>query len=313
MSLCLAAACFFTLLFPGGSSGNEDPIWAYDFRETFYDLAFLNKLDAVIVGARGHVLVTHRKYKNLWSPRQSGTKELLTCVSFIDDTHGWAAGHGGTIIHTADGGHVWEIQRDSSPQNQPLLDIQIVSPTVGYACGAYSTFLKTADGGKTWTEISTGFDSNYNGLAFLDADTGYLVGEFGTVIRTRDGAISWEQLDLGGYQGSLFGITLVTAQKIIVYGIAGKVLRSDDGGRAWEDVTPGVPQSLFRGAVSGNDVVLVGGSGTILYSRDGGRTFAERNDKDLTTFAGVCPHPEGGFLCVGTTGKIFRITASDTP
>ena len=178
----------------------------------FYDIAFLNEETAVIVGARGRVLVSHPKYTNLWSPRDSGTKELLTCLSFVDEKNGWAAGHGGVILHTEDGGNTWRIQRESSPENNPLFDIQFLSPSVGYACGAYDTFLKTTDGGKTWTLTAPGSDYIYNGLAFLDEETGYLVGEFGTVLRTRDGGNSWEKLDLGGYEGSLFGITLLSPQ-----------------------------------------------------------------------------------------------------
>ncbi len=302
--------CLFTLAPAGHASGDDPPIWAFDFRDTFYDIAFHNQQEAVIVGARGRVLVTHKRHKSLWSVRDSGTKELLTCLSFADDKHGWAAGHGGIILYTADGGQTWEVQRESLPENQPLFDIQCLSPKVAYACGAFDTFLKTTDGGNTWTSISTAVDNIYNGLAFLDEDNGFLAGEFGTVLRTTDGGRSWRQLDLGGYEGSLFGITLLSEREILAYGIAGKIMRSEDGGHTWEDVSPGIRQSLFRAAVNRDEVLIVGAAGTILYSSDGGKRFEERNDKDLTTFAGVSTHPEGGFLCVGERGKIFEFDIS---
>ncbi len=300
------------LSIPSWASAYETLIWTFDFRDVFYDIEFLNEETAVIVGARGRVLVSHPKYKNLWSPRDSGTKELLTCVSFVDDRRGWAAGHGGVIVHTADGGETWRIQRESSPENQPLLDIQFLSPMVGYACGAYDTFLGTTDGGKNWTLSAPGSDNIYNGLAFLDERTGYLVGEFGTVLETTDGGKSWEQHDLGGFEGSLFGITLLSPKEILVYGIAGKVLRSGDGGLHWVDVSADQNKSLFRGAAHGGDVVLVGASGTLLVSTDGGKTFLKRVDKDFTAFAGVCPHPGEGFVCVGERGKIKHLQRVDT-
>ncbi len=298
------AALLVLLCIPSWASSDESPIWTFDFRDVFYDIAFLNEEVAAIVGARGRVLVSHPKYPNLWSPRDSGTKQLLTCLSFVDDRRGWAAGHGGIIVHTADGGNTWQIQRASSAENQPLLDIQFLSPEVGYACGAYDTFLSTADGGKTWTLSAPGSDNIYNSLAFLDEENGYLVGEFGTVLRTTDGGKSWEQLDLGGFQGSLFGITLLSPQSILVYGIAGKVLRSEDGGRQWQDVSADQAKSLFRGAVNGEKVVLVGASGTRLVSEDGGKTFTKNLDKDFISFAGVGAHPRGGFVCLGERGKI---------
>jgi photosystem II stability/assembly factor-like uncharacterized protein len=273
----------------------------------FYDIAFLNQNTAVVVGAGGRVLVSHPKYANLWSPRDSGTKELLTCLSFADERRGWAAGHGGVIIHTDDGGRTWKVQREASSENHPLFDIQFLNPLVGYACGAYDTFLKSTDGGKTWVLSSPGSDNIYNGLAFGDEETGFLVGEFGTVLRTTDGGTSWEEIELKGFEGSLFGITLLSSETLLVYGIAGNVFRSEDGGRHWVDVSTDQDKSLFRGAAHGDAVVLVGASGARLVSSDGGRSFLNRVDEDFTSFAGVGAHPGGGFVCVGERGKIAHL------
>jgi photosystem II stability/assembly factor-like uncharacterized protein len=290
------------------SLADEAPVWTFDFRDLFCDVVMLDEQNAVIVGGRGRVLTTHDRYKSLWCPRDSGTKNLLTCLSFVDNRNGWAAGHAGVIVHTRDGGRSWEVQRQPSPDNDPLFDIQFVSPDVGYACGAYGTLLKSSDGGKTWSSLATEVDHNYNELVFLDERTGYLAGEFGTLLRTRDGGDTWERLDLNGFEGSFFGMLLLTPQKLLLFGISGKILRSDDGGFSWEDVSlPSCTQSLSAGAARGNEVVLVGRSGTLLISTDGGRTFTPRNDQDLTTFAGVCAHPKGGFLCVGERGKILPV------
>jgi photosystem II stability/assembly factor-like uncharacterized protein len=166
--------------------------------------------------------------------------------------------------------------------------------------------LKTTDGGQTWTSVPTGVENVYYGLAFVDEEEGYLVGEFGTVMHTTDGAGSWKQLDLGDYRYSLFGVVLLSQREVLVHGIAGSLLRSEDGGLSWQDVSPGIHQSLFAAAVRGNEVALVGRSGVILYSKDKGKTFEERNDPELTSFAGVAAHPDGGFLCVGELGKIIH-------
>jgi photosystem II stability/assembly factor-like uncharacterized protein len=305
--LLLLAFLLLVVSIPSWASSDEHPIWTFDFRDLFFDIEYLNEETAVIVGARGRVLVSHPKYKNLWSPRDSGTKQALTCVSFADERNGWAAGHGGVIIHTSDGGETWRIQRESSPENSPLFDIQFPTPSVGYACGSYDTFLKTTDGGETWTLTAPGSDYIYSGLAFLDEETGYLVGEFGTVLRTTDGGKSWERLDLGGYEGSLFGITLLDPQRILVHGVAGSVFRSEDGGQHWVDVSLDQDKSLFRGAVDGDKVVLVGSTGTVLISTDRGKTFLLRVDKDFISFAGVAAHPRGGFVCVGERGKIDHL------
>ncbi|MEW6443921.1 MAG: YCF48-related protein [bacterium] len=305
----LACALTAALASPPAARAAEGAgaIWRFDFRDVFYDATFVRPDWGVVVGARGRILTSHERYPNLWAVRESGTTELLTCLSFADERHGWAAGHGGIILGTTDGGRTWEVQRESAPENQPLFDIQFPTFQAGYACGAFDTFLKTADGGKSWEEIPTGLDIMLNGMAFADELQGYMVGEFGTVVRTRDGGASWEKLDTGDYQGSLFGITLLSEQEILVCGIAGKILRSEDAGETWSGIPSATDQSLFRGAAQGEEVVLAGNSGTILCSRDRGKHFIPRKDEDLTSFAGVCPHPGGGFLCLGDTGKIVHL------
>lgn len=310
--IALGLALFVLMLAASGQASGEDAsIWKYDFRDVFYDIHFVNPEKAVIVGARGRILTTHSSSPKLWSVRDSGTKELLTCLSFADGKHGWAAGHGGVILHTTDGGTSWEVQRKTALENKPLFDIQGLSQTTGYACGAGDTVLKTTDGGLTWTSVPTGVENIYYGLAFVDEEKGYLVGEVGTVMHTTDGGRSWKQLDLGDFRFSLFGIVLLSEQEILVYGIAGAILRSEDGGLSWQDVSPDVQQSLFGVAVRGNEVVLVGRSGIILYSKDRGKTFEERNDEELTSFAGVTAPPDEGFLCVGELGKIYRVDTSE--
>ena len=39
--------------------------------------------------------------------------DRLASVSFVDKTHGWAAGGLGTILHTSDGGATWKEQETS--------------------------------------------------------------------------------------------------------------------------------------------------------------------------------------------------------
>ncbi len=279
----------------------------FDYKDTFFDIAYINKRKAVIVGDRGRVLVTHEKYENLWAPRNSKTKEMLTSVSFIDEQHGWAAGHGGVIIHTGDGGESWEVLRESSVQNLPLFDIQFVSKNIGYACGAYDTLLKTTDGGTSWSTLSTGTDFIYNGVFFRDPENGFLLGEFGSLLRTSDGGETWKQMNINGYQGSLFGIVFLSGQKALAHGISGKLIISDDGGENWTDIPTGTEEALFMAAAKGDDVAVVGRSGIMLLSNDGAKSFTRKQELDNNSFAGVAAHPEGGFVGVGEFGKILRI------
>lgn len=307
----LAISMWFTfaLLAVPAFSEQQSPVWMFDYKEIFFDITYVNKQKAVIVGDRGRVLVSHETYERLWTPRDSKTNEMLTSVSFIDDQYGWAAGHGGVIIHTDDGGENWEVLRASSPRNLPLFDIQFVSRKVGYACGAYDTLLKTTDGGVSWNSLSTGADVIYNGLFFHDVENGFLLGEFGTLLRTSDGGATWEQMNIDGYQGSLFGIIFLSPQKALAHGIRGKLILSQDGGENWADIPSGTEEALFMAARKGDDVAVVGRSGVYLLSNDGARTFTRKQEPGNNSFAGVAAHPGGGFVGVGEFGTILKIEA----
>ena len=163
---------------------------------------------------------------------------------------------------------------------------------------------------RTWRSLPTGTDTIYNGLFFHDAENGFLLGEFGTLMRTRDGGESWEQMNIGDYQGSLFGITFLTPDKALAYGINGKLIVSRDGGETWTDIPTGTEEALYRAAVRGDEVVIVGKSGVILKSTDNAQSFARTLEPDNYSLAGVCAHAADGFVAVGEFGKILNIDPS---
>ncbi len=305
--LIITGTFFISCADPETSGPRNEPIYTFDYRDVFFDIIYITKERAVIVGSYGRVLVSHSKNTHLWSPRDSKTKETLTSLSFVNEKSGWAAGHGGIIIHTSDGGETWSVQRESSPENQPILDLQFLSESIGYACGAYDTVLKTYDGGKTWHKLSTGIDNIYNTLGFLNEYVGFLAGEFGTIVKTVDGGRSWSRIDLGGYKGTLFGLNVMPPGRVIAYGIKGKLIMSWDGGQTWSNLYSGVSEPLFRAAFNGKDIAVVGRTGTILLSNNSGGSFTVKWEEDLTSLAGVCAHPEGGFMCVGELGKILKV------
>ncbi len=88
-----------------------------------------------------------------WSAQTSGTTSDLVGVSFVDQSHGWAVGHGGTILATTDGGATWSAQ--TSGTTQLLWGVSFVDQSHGWAVGLGDTILATTDGGATWSAQSS--------------------------------------------------------------------------------------------------------------------------------------------------------------
>ena len=76
-------------------------------------------------------------------------------MAFTDPRHGWAAGHGGEILKTEDGGETWTLQYAAGP-NVVLLSLWFENAGHGIAVGAFGFAIETRDGGRTWKRIAIG-------------------------------------------------------------------------------------------------------------------------------------------------------------
>jgi len=115
----------------------------------------------VAVGARGDVLVSDDAHA--WRQVEVPTRATLTAVAAVD-ANVWTVGHDGMILHSADAGEHWQIQRKDPwqaanaggdpTQGAPLLDVLFVDARHGFAVGAYSLALRSEDGGESWQPMT---------------------------------------------------------------------------------------------------------------------------------------------------------------
>lgn len=234
----------------------------------------------VAVGARGEVILSDDGGRQWRQARQVPVDFTLTAVSFVDDKEGWAVGHGGVVIHTADGGETWQLQRSATDVDQPLFTVYFRDRQHGWAAGLWSLLLQTEDGGKTWTTlhlpVAAGSKrSDLNLLRFFpgSGDTLYLAAEQGTLFRTTDAGQHWDLLATGSKASLWSGAVVQPSGALIVAGLGGKLLRSTDGGSQWQTVALPTSGSITR--VQATQGLLTASSleGKILQSRDEGASW----------------------------------------
>ena len=163
----------------------------------------------------------------------AGTADLAA-LQFVSATTGWAAGAGGEIIKTADGGVSWSPQASGTTQN--LSALKFIDAQHGWAVGDQGVIVHTTDGGATWTAQTSGVVDNLSGVTFVDAQHGWAVGTSiysieidGTnavLLATSDGGLHWTQqtTPLVGAKAALNDVVFADA----LHGWAVGVL--DDGG-----------------------------------------------------------------------------------
>src|SRR5471030_1424839 len=228
-------------------------------------------------GQRGHIVYSDDQGTS-WIQARVPVSVDLVAVQFPTPLQGWAVGHDGVVLHTADGGANWRVQLDghaiaalllrtydrdgvdavlrsdtrrmaAQGADQSLLDVWFDNERSGFVVGAFNLIFHTDDGGAT-----------------------YVVGEQGLIVKLAAGAGRFEALKTP-YEGSFFGI-VGDAAGLVAYGLRGNAWRSTDAGLNWTKVDTGVQVGLTAGTVFGDGrYALVSQGGQVLLSTDHGASF----------------------------------------
>jgi photosystem II stability/assembly factor-like uncharacterized protein len=211
----------------------------------------------------------------------------------------WAAGSGGLIVHSPDGGKTWV-------QQNPRGGRAVPTPTSRSAWGLFSQAwaadpqkaLPAAD--KTdvrkpavatpalpavkakpaplppQSPPSDPEHADLSDIAFIDDLQGWAVGRDGTLLATRDGGRTWAP-QTSGTRIALNAVQFLDAKTGWVVGDDGIILATRDGGRTWALQSSGTRIALnavqFLDAKTG---WAVGDDGITLATRDGGQTWIAR-------------------------------------
>jgi photosystem II stability/assembly factor-like uncharacterized protein len=292
----------------------------------------------VAVGMRGLIAVSDDNGKH-WAQVCAPVRSDLLALSFPTSSEGWAVGHDGVVLHTADGGRTWEKQFDgrmaatSLTKNYksriaagdaslrpyldqlvlnyrqgaslPLLSVWFKDAQHGMAVGPFGMAIATDDGGKTWIPILDRIDNpqflHLDAVGDVAGDV-YIAAEKGTVFRRNSATGQFAPVDTG-YAGSFFGVT-GNEDVLLAYGLKGTVYRSTDRGATWERVQSPLHGTVTRGAwiAQRNAFVLVTVAGEIAASDASAREFHLLKLTRPTAITGLQALPGGAVVLSGLDG-----------
>jgi photosystem II stability/assembly factor-like uncharacterized protein len=288
-----AAAFADVLTTPASASARAE-------RALINDLARAGKR-LVGVGQRGHIIFSDDNGAH-WAQAKVPVSADLVAVQFTSSVEGWAVGHDGVVLHSADAGASWELQLDGrraaaliatyykdaaeplrgqavrmaeQGPDKPFLDLWFEDALHGFVVGAFNMIFETRDGGRTWqpwlerTANPRGFHLNAIGAIGEDI---VIVGEQGLVMKMKKGGQGFSAIETP-YRGSFFGLAGGSGG-LVVFGLRGNALHSSDAGRSWKKVDTGVPVGLVA-AITLPDarIAMVSLAGHVLLSSDGGLSF----------------------------------------
>ncbi len=280
----------------------------------------------VAVGQRGHIVYSD-DHGASWRQANVPASSDLVAVSFPTAEQGWAVGHDGIVLHTADGGANWSIQLDGHRVGQLMME-QLRAHAAKGELGSAEDSAKLLD--EAGRIAAQGAENPFLDVWFADAQHGFIVGAFNLIFETTDGGKTWsswfertenpDRLHLYAvrgsgsdvyitgeqglvlrldheagrfralstpYKGTYFGV-VGAGQAVIVYGLRGNAFRSIDQGAHWEQIDTGVQEGITGAAAFGTQgIALVSQAGTVLLSRDGGLHFASHRPAKPSPVAAV--------------------------
>lgn len=265
----------------------------------------------VSVGERGVILLSEDE-GNSWTQAKSVPVSVtLTAVTFSDPLNGWAAGHSGVILATADGGKNWHVQLDGfkaaelamaeaesmiaagdergerakrnaaylikEGADKPILDVYFANQFDGWAIGAYGLAFATNDGGENWHSVIARLPNPAGKHLYKvvrSANELIILGEQGAVFSSADNGQAFTTLETP-YYGSFFDGLLFEDGTRLLYGLRGNVWRQTKGKGRWKRVKLGSEVTLTSGLVSADgQILLADQSGQLFVSSDSAKTFS---------------------------------------
>jgi photosystem II stability/assembly factor-like uncharacterized protein len=272
----------------------------------------------VAVGQRGHIVLSDDGGTS-WKQARVPVASDLVAVAFPTPMHGWAVGHDGIVLHSADAGASWTRQLDGRALGKvlgyadkrlaeqgaenPFLDVWFSDERTGFVVGAFNLILRTEDGGRSWQPWldRTENPKSLHLYAIREAAGHlYVTGEQGLLMRLDGEAGRFRALKTP-YEGTYFGLT-GNAKGVVAFGLRGNAFRSTDGGKSWNKVETGLQVGLTGGTEHHGHLVLVSQAGHLLVSRDDGASFAPVKIERAVPGAAVIGAGTGYVVVAGPRG-----------
>jgi photosystem II stability/assembly factor-like uncharacterized protein len=268
----------------------------------------------VAVGQRGQIVYSDDSGHD-WKQAVVPLGADLVAVAFPTATQGWAVGHGGVILHTADAGATWTRQFDGRRLGEVMsqayaLGADMGSPAASAPASAAAPAADAAasqvlDDAKRFA--AQGAEASFLDVWFRNETTGWAVGAFGLILQTTDGGAHWTPLlhAVDNPKGLHLYAVRGVGDDVYIAGEQGLLLKLDRQQGRFRAIELPYKGTLF--GILGNEraVILHGLRGTVLRSTDGGATWQTIPTGVQVGLPSGTQDAQGRFVLVSQAGQIL--------
>lgn len=244
---------------------------------TFRAICFpVNESIGYIACDEGNVQIT-RDGGERWELINTGVRENLTGIFFIDTDCGYVAGARGIVFSTRSAGQSWDAM--FVPTHIDLYGLYFLSFEKGYVVGDSGFIAFTRDGGQNWEVQNSRVTTRLYAIHMIDENFGWVVGANRTCLKTEDGGNSWEAVAITAlpatveFRALIFPIDRETG---FICGNQGRIARTTDSGNSW--TTFNLLYNLYGMDFPADNLIgWVCGQNEVIFKTDDGGAIEETN------------------------------------
>lgn len=169
-------------------------------------------------------------------------------VQFVTPDRGWLL-EGGRLLHTADGGRSWTVQRPKQYSDvgyRAMKEFQFLDAQYGWVLYGDGILHRTTDGGQTWQVIEVRPQIPREGsrperlttlerFTMVSPQVGFGLNENGDrALRTADGGQTWRTAPLGPENVAFTQLAFPTLRDGYAAARSGRLYRTTDGAQTWQ-------------------------------------------------------------------------------
>ncbi len=157
----------------------------------------------------GGTIIHSSDYGNTWIHQAEGeflSERGMIEISAASENCLWVVGHGRTILHTSNGGGLWEIQKTDISPEWDANGVCAISENIAWDVEDVGHIYYTTNGGENWEQQTVPYSANAYFLyriSPLNKDIAWLVGPCastpfdGIILYTEDAGQNWVEQDYG--------------------------------------------------------------------------------------------------------------------
>ena len=268
----------------------------------------------VCVGQRGNIVYSDDQGKG-WIQAAVPVSSDLVAVHFPTPQAGWAVGHDGTVLHSADAGATWVKQFDGRAAAQ-VMEVHYFNKEKCSGCHAAPELPPpnkpmNAESACMMDEIKKftdqGADKPFLDVWFENEKTGFIVGAFSLIYRTDNGGKSWVPWYDRIENPRHFHLNAIRkiGNDLYITAEQGTVFKLDQRKGRFTMIKTPYSGTLFGIAGKPGALVAFGMRGNAFLSRDGGTNWQKIETGVQGGLMGATVTEKGKIVLVSQGGQVL--------